>query len=199
MTSAGRARTGSGTVWSGVFAFASVLLLTGCQTAEPTRAVGPDMARETGCNGDKPLAERLAEITPYLEKAFASAPPFSQAEYDQMRHLGACTGASVLGVGSGCEAEWAEATASGLAERSRIRGAQISIPKYFQMAEAAPVRSQRIRNLTTAHAIAWQAHEYNEIRFATGKIDDDARSNTSIALFTVEGLIQDAIACEALR
>lgn len=199
MAPAGLARIGSGKVWGGVLAFSCGLLLAGCQTTEQTAVAGPDMALETGCVGDRPLAERLAQITPYLDRAFASAPPFSQAEYDEMRRLGACTGGAVLGVGTGCQAEWEQATASGMAERSRTRGAQFSIPKYFQMAEAAPVRSQRIRNLTTAHAVTWQAHEYNEIRYAAGKIDNDTRGETSIALFTVEGIIQDTIACESLR
>lgn len=195
-------RPGSNRIWIGSLVLASALLLSACATTKPNEAAkpaGPNMALETGCVGDKPLAARLAEINTYLTRAFAKAPPFSQAEYDEMRRLGACAGGAVLGVGDGCEAQWAEAKASGLAERSRIRGAQYSIPKYFQLAEAAPVRSQRIKNLLTAQAITWQAHEYNEVRFATGKLDQNTYADTSVALFGVEGMIQQTIACESLR
>lgn len=193
---AGLIRMEPGKLWLGACAFASMILLSACQTTTPA---GPDMALETGCVGDRPLAARLEQISPYLAEAFASAPPFSQAEYDEMRRLGACTGGAALGVGTGCEAEWAQARASGLAERSRIRGAQLSIPIYFRKAEADQTRSQRIQDLTTAHAITWEAHEYNEIRFAKGQIGDEARAKTSVALFVVEGMIQQTIACESLR
>lgn len=185
----------------GAAAFAGAVLLSGCETTKlaATAATGPDMALETGCVGDRPLDARLEQINEQLQRAFASAPPLSLAEYEQMRRLGSCTGGAVLGVTDGCRDEWAQAKASGLADRSRIRGAQYSIPIFFERAKAATVRSQRIRYLATAHAIAWQAHEYNEVRFARGEISEDVHGETSVALFGAEGLIQETLACESLR
>ena len=180
----------------GTAAFAFTILLAGCAGVPDD---GPDMTAEKGCYSDHPLAERALYIQEYVDKAFADAPPLTEAEDRQMSRLAACTGGSALGVGDGCPAEWAEARASGLADRSRIRGAQYAIARRVASAGRYPDRSSRIRDLTVALSIANEAHETNAVRHATGLIGDETYQRTAIALSVVEGTLQDTIACEALR
>lgn len=180
----------------GPAAFALAALLTGCAGMAPAT---PDVTAERGCYSDRPLEQRAAYVGEYLDKAFADAPPLTLAEDREMSRLAACTGGSVLGVGDGCPTQWAEAKASGLAERSRIRGAQYAISRRMASAGTHADRSSRIRDLTVALSIANEAHETNALRHAAGLIGDDPYQRTAIALTVVEGTLQDTIACEALR
>ena len=180
----------------GAAAFTCTVVISGCAGM---RSDTPDMTAEKGCYSDHPLAERALYIQEYVDKAFADAPPLTAAEDREMSRLAACTGGAALGVGDGCPTQWAEAKASGLADRSRIRGAQYAITRRVASAGRYPDRSSRIRDLTGALSIANEAHETNAVRHATGLIDDAAYQRTAIALSVVEGTLQDTIACEALR
>jgi len=176
--------------------FTFTVLMAGCASVAPE---APDLTAEKGCYSDHPLAERALYIQEYVDKAFADAPPLTEAEDREMSRLAACTGGSALGVGDGCPTQWAQAKASGLADRSRIRGAQYAIARRLASAGRYPDRSSRIRDLTVALSIANEAHEMNAVRHATGLIGDESYQRTAIALTVVEGALQDTIACEALR
>lgn len=182
----------------GAAGLVATTLLCGCASTNPV-STGPDMTAGKGCYGDKPMAERLVFVRTYLDTAFADAPPLSRAEHEEISRLAACYGGAVLGVGDGCPSEWAQARASGLAERNRVRGAEYSIPDRLISAQTQPDRSSRIRDLTVALSTTNEAHATNALRHAAGKIDDDAYERTATALNIIEGTLQDTIACEALR
>lgn len=192
----------SSRLWMGAIAFAGAAVLSGCGTTRAVESVAtaaPDMKAETDCLRDKPLGDRLIDINAQLKVAFATAPPLSEAEYDHMRRLGSCTGAMVLGSGAGCDAEWAQAKASGLAERSRLSGAQYSIPRWVGFAQAAPVRSTRIRDLVLALMMAKDAHENNAVRLATGQVDEATVRPTLDGLRSVTETLMQTIVCESPR
>lgn len=137
-----------------------------------------------------PLELRARRMDERLSHAYVYAPPLSAAEAEQMSRLAECGGAAALGVGDGCQAEWAAARASGLAERYRIGSGRYSIPRLVASAANKPLGPDRTRDLLTALAIAHTAER--EIAALAGTHMDGAH-----AMMLVASDIEQAMICDS--
>ena len=137
-----------------------------------------------------PLELRTRRIDERLAHAYVYAPPLSAAEAEHMSHLAECGGAAALGVGDGCQAEWAAARASGMAERYRVGSGRYSIPRLVASAASKPLGPNRTRDLLTALAVAHAAQR--DIAAVAGHHLDGTQ-----AMMLAASDIEQAIICDS--
>lgn len=137
-----------------------------------------------------PLELRARRIDERLAIAYAYAPPLSAEESAHMAQLAACGGAAALGSGDGCQSEWAEARASGLADRYTIGNGRYSIPALLRAAAAKPLGADRTRDLLTALAVAHTAQrDISEIA--------DTHRDGPLAMMLVVADLEQAMVCDS--